>query len=79
MEAHPQAEEAQAEVKYVFTQEQQAILKPTERPSLIKAFKVYDLNKDQTIDQAEFKNVLIDIGYRKITDEKVAEMLAAQD
>ena len=31
------------------------------------------------MDQSEFKNIMIDIGYRKITDEKCAEMLAAQD
>jgi len=31
------------------------------------------------MDQAEFKNIMIDLGYRKITDDKVKEMLAAQD
>ena len=46
---------------------------------MIKAYKVYDLNKDGHIDEKEFKNVLIDIGYRKITDQKVAEMLSEQD
>jgi hypothetical protein len=31
------------------------------------------------MDQSEFKQILIDLGYRKITDEKCAEMLKAQD
>ena len=76
MEANPQPE-AGDDSMYTFTNEQQKVLGPTERPSLIKAYKAYDINKDTTIDQKEFKNVLIDIGYRKITDEKVAEMLDA--
>jgi len=46
MESNPQP----AEVVYNFTNEHQKFLGPTERPSLIKAFKVYDLNKDQHID-----------------------------
>jgi hypothetical protein len=37
----------------------------------------YDKNGDNTMDQAEFKNIMIDLGYRKITDDKVAEMLKA--
>ena len=45
MEANPQPEEAK-EVVYEFINEQQKVLGPTERPSLIKAFKVYDLNHD---------------------------------
>jgi Ca2+-binding EF-hand superfamily protein len=39
--------------------------------AFIKAFKNYDLNKDGTMDEKEFKNVMIDLGFRKITDEKV--------
>lgn len=31
------------------------------------------------MDQGEFKQILVDLGYRKITDEKVAEMLKEQD
>lgn len=31
------------------------------------------------MDESEFKSIMIDLGYRKITDEKCAEMLAAQD
>jgi hypothetical protein len=27
------------------------------------------------MDQNEFKNIMIDLGYRKITDEKVKELL----
>jgi len=31
------------------------------------------------MDQNEFKNIMIDLGYRKITDDKCKEMLAEQD
>jgi hypothetical protein len=27
------------------------------------------------MDQSEFKNIMIDLGFRKITDEKVKELL----
>lgn len=47
--------------------------------SLIKAFNIYDKNSDNTMDQGEFKQIMIDLGYRKITDEKCAEMLKEQD
>lgn len=31
------------------------------------------------MDSGEFKNIMIDLGYRKITDDKVNELLAEQD
>mmetsp|Transcript_7936 Transcript_7936/g.13319 ORF Transcript_7936/g.13319 Transcript_7936/m.13319 type:complete len:200 (+) Transcript_7936:17-616(+) len=62
-----------------FTFEQKKTLGPQEQTALLKSFKNYDLNGDGTMDQKEFKNILIDLGYRKITDEKVKEMLADQD
>lgn len=31
------------------------------------------------MDETEFKNIMIDLGYRKTTDEQVKEMLAKQD
>ena len=31
------------------------------------------------MDAGEFKQIMVDLGYRKITDEKCAEMLKAQD
>ena len=46
---------------------------------MIKAFNNYDKNKDGVMDQSEFKNIMVDIGHRKITDEDVAKMLAAYD
>ena len=53
------------------------MLGPQDQSSLIRAFKNYDKNSDGTMDQNEFKNIMIDLGYRKITDEKVKEMLDA--
>jgi len=44
---------------------------------MIKAFRNYDINNDGVMDEKEFKNIMIDLGYRKITDEKVGELLAA--
>ena len=43
--------------------------------SFIKTFKSYDKNGDGVMDQSEFKNIMIDLGFRKITDEKVNELL----
>jgi Ca2+-binding EF-hand superfamily protein len=40
-------------------------------------FGNYDINNDGVMDEKEFKNIMIDLGYRKITDEKVVELLAA--
>jgi Ca2+-binding EF-hand superfamily protein len=54
-----------------FTFEQKKHLTAPELTAFIKAFKNYDLNKDGTMDEKEFKNVMIDLGFRKITDEKV--------
>ena len=45
----------------------------------INAFKSYDKNGDGVMDEKEFKNIMIDIGHRKITDEECKQMLAAQD
>ena len=36
---------------------------------LIHVFKVYDKNKDGTMDSGEFKQVLIDLGKRDITED----------
>jgi len=54
-------------------------LKPQEQTELVKCFRSYDKNGDGHMDQNEFKNIMIDLGYRKITDDKCKEMLAEQD
>jgi len=59
-----------------FTQDQKKTLGPVEQQGMIKAFRNYDINNDGVMDEKEFKNIMIDLGYRKITDEKVAELLA---
>ena len=63
--------EGQPEMTYEFTFDQQKNLGPEERSSLIRSFKNYDTNKDGVMDAKEFKNIMIDLGYRKITDEEV--------
>ena len=43
------------------------------------AFKLYDADKNGTMNSTEFKQVLIDLGKRDVTDEQVGEMLAKVD
>jgi Ca2+-binding EF-hand superfamily protein len=62
-----------------FTFDQKKVLNPQEMTALVKAFRNYDVNNDAVMDEKEFKNIMIDLGYRKITDEKVAEMLNRED
>lgn len=71
--------EAPKEMTYEFTFEQQKNLGPEERSALIRSFKNYDTNKDGVMDESEFKNIMIDLGYRKITDDEVKKMLEAHD
>jgi hypothetical protein len=46
---------------------------------MIKAFNNYDLDKNGTMDEKEFKNIMIDLGHRKITDDQVKKMLDEND
>lgn len=62
-----------------FTFEQKKHLSAQEQTAFNKTFKNYDLDKNGTMDEKEFKNIMIDLGFRKITDEKVKEMLDSQD
>jgi hypothetical protein len=71
--------EGQTEMTYEFTFDQKKNLGPEERSALIRSFKNYDTNKDGVMDEKEFKNIMIDLGYRKITDEEVQNMLASHD
>lgn len=64
---------------YEFTFEQKKHLGPEEQTALIKTFINYDKNKDATMDCSELKNILIDLGNRKITDEEVKKMLDEND
>ncbi len=64
---------------FTFTFEQQKSITPQEQTAFIKTFKSYDKNGDGVMDQSEFKNIMIDLGFRKITDEKVNELLNEQD
>ena len=43
------------------------------------AFKLYDLDKNGTMDAKEFKQVLVDLGRRDVTDVQVKSMLAEVD
>jgi Ca2+-binding EF-hand superfamily protein len=67
------------EFTFELTQEQKNILTPQEIAAYIKAFKNYDANHDGTMDEKEFKSILIDLGERKITDEEAAKRLADND
>jgi Ca2+-binding EF-hand superfamily protein len=71
--------EDKPEAAYEFTFEQQKKLGPEERSALIRSFRNYDTNKDGVMDEVEFKNIMVDLGYRKITEEEVKKMLSAHD
>lgn len=71
--------EEQKTIDYDVTAEQRKVLSPQEISGFIRAFNNYDLNKDGTMDEKEFKNIMIDLGERKTTDESAAAMLAAND
>jgi Ca2+-binding EF-hand superfamily protein len=71
--------EEQKTISYDFTFEQKKNLGPEEQTAMIRAFKNYDLNKDGTMDEKEFKNILIDLGQRKITDAEVKSILDSHD
>jgi Ca2+-binding EF-hand superfamily protein len=43
------------------------------------AFKLYDVDRNGNMSEKEFKNVLIDLGRREVTDEQVKEMLREAD
>ena len=62
-----------------FSFEHKKTLTPQDQSALIKAFAFYDKNSDNTMDAKEFKTILVDLGYRKITDDKVKEMLSDND
>ena len=61
-------------VTYEFTFEQKKSLGPEHQTAFVKAFKNYDTNGDGNMDEKEFKNILVDLGERKITDEEVKKM-----
>jgi len=43
------------------------------------AFKLYDADKNGTMNALEFKQVLKDLGKREVTDEQVRAMLSEVD
>lgn len=43
------------------------------------AFKLYDTDKNGTMDANEFKTVLKDLGKRDVTDDQVKSLLAEVD
>ena len=64
---------------YEFTFEQKKNLGPEEQSALIKSFKNDDVDGDGKMDEKEFKNILIDMGRRKITDAEVKSILDEYD
>ena len=71
--------EEKKEISYEFTFDQKKNLGPQEQSQLIKVFKSYDTNKDGVMDKKEFKNIMIDLGHRKITDDECEKMLSDFD
>jgi len=45
----------------------------------IRAFKNYDVDGNGNIDKTEFKNLMIDMGRRKITDGEVLDLIKNYD
>lgn len=52
---------------------------PEQISEMLNCFKNYDKDKSGTIDAKEFKDALISMGHRDITDEKAAELLKGID
>lgn len=65
--------------QFTFTQENKKFLSVQEQTELKKAFKNYDKNGDGTMDCSEFRNIMIDLGHRKTTDDDVQKMLSQHD
>jgi Ca2+-binding EF-hand superfamily protein len=74
MEGKPEENKVSG-VQFVFTNDDKKHLSPQEQSAFIRAFNNYDKNQDGTMDDSEFKNIMIDLGYRKITDADVTKML----
>ncbi len=68
---HFQSYDVSFEMKKNFT--------PTEITDMQHAFKLYDTDKNCTMNAQEFKQVLIDLGKRDVTDDQVKKMLADVD
>ena len=64
---------------FTFSQEHKKGLSAQEQTELTKAFKNYDKNGDGTMDAGEFKNIMVDLGHRKTTDEDAMNMLKKHD
>ena len=43
------------------------------------AFKLYDLDKNGTMNASEFKQVLVDLGKRDVTDQQVTSLMKEVD
>ena len=43
------------------------------------AFKIYDVDKNGTMDMKEFKQVLKDLGKRDVTEDQVSKMMSSHD
>ena len=71
--------EATPTIDYTFSRDQTKGLTAPEQTELIKTFKNYDKNADGTLNLEEFKNIMIDLGHRKTTDEDAAKMLQEYD
>lgn len=56
---------------FTYTNEHKKALSAQEQTELIKAFKSYDKDGNGTMDAKEFKNIMIDLGHRKTTDDDV--------
>lgn len=64
---------------FTYSNEMKKALSAQEQTELINAFKNYDKNSDGTMDAKEFKNIMIDLGHRKTTDDDAKNMLSAHD
>ena len=71
--------EEKKDTQYEFTFEQKKNIPPQDQSGMIKAFNNYDTNKDGVMDEKEFKNIMVDLGHRKITDDDCKNMLKEND
>jgi Ca2+-binding EF-hand superfamily protein len=68
-----------SEPKYEVPMDIKKNFNPAEIGELIRVFKFYDTDKNETMDKKEFKQVCIDLGHRDVTEEQVTTMLSEVD
>ena len=74
-----EATEQVPEYEYAIPFSYKKIFSPEECNEFIRAFKGFDKDGNGSMNAAEFKQAVIDLGHRDITDERINELLTVVD